>query len=105
MNEHDLRTLAQLALTDPVYPSPLFPPSPYYRFLKRLAEQLQPSLSIELGVCGGGVLAGGGGGDRVGAGLRLQAWWRNQVDAPARVVRTTGRRQDQLQVRALPTPR
>ena len=54
MNEHLLRTLAQLALQDPIYPSPLFPPSPYYRFLKRLAEQLSPSLSIELGVCGGG---------------------------------------------------
>lgn len=54
MNEHLLRTLAQHALTDPIYPSPLFPPSPYYRFLKRLAEHLQPSLSIELGVCGGG---------------------------------------------------
>lgn len=54
MNEHDLRTLAQRALSDPIYPSPLFPPSPYYRFLKRLAEHLQPSLSIELGVCGGG---------------------------------------------------
>lgn len=54
MNEHDLRALAQHALTDPIYPSPLFPPSPYYRFLKRLAEHLRPALSIELGVCGGG---------------------------------------------------
>lgn len=54
MNEFTLRTLAQQALIDPVYPSPLFPPSPYYRFLKRLAEHLQPSLSVELGVCGGG---------------------------------------------------
>lgn len=54
MNEYTLRTLAQQALTDPIYPSPLFPPSPYYRFLKRLAEMLQPRLSIELGVCGGG---------------------------------------------------
>lgn len=54
MNEFTLRTLAQQALIDSVYPSPLFPPSPYYRFLKRLAEHLQPSLSIVLGVCGGG---------------------------------------------------
>lgn len=54
MNESILYTLAQQALTDPIYPSPLFPPSPYYRFLKRLAEHLQPALSIELGVCGGG---------------------------------------------------
>ncbi len=54
MNEFTLRTIAQQALLDSVYPSPLFPPSPYYRFLKRLAEHLQPRLSIELGVCGGG---------------------------------------------------
>ena len=54
MNEYLLRTLAQQALMDSIYPSPLFPPSPYYRFLKGLAEHLQPSLSIELGVCGGG---------------------------------------------------
>jgi len=54
MNEFDLRTLAQQALLDPVYPSPLFPPSPYYRFLKRLAVHMQPRLSVVLGVCGGG---------------------------------------------------
>ncbi len=54
MNEFTLRTIAQQALLDSIYPSPLFPPSPYYRFLKRLAEVLQPRLSIELGVCGGG---------------------------------------------------
>lgn len=54
MNEFTLRTIAQQALIDPVYPSPLFPPSPYYRFLRRLAEHLKPGLSIELGVCGGG---------------------------------------------------
>ncbi len=54
MNEFTLRTIAQQALLDSIYPSPLFPPSPYYRFLKRLAEHLRPHLSIELGVCGGG---------------------------------------------------
>ena len=54
MNEFTIRTIAQQALLDSIYPSPLFPPSPYYRFLKRLAETLQPRLSIELGVCGGG---------------------------------------------------
>jgi len=54
MNEFTLRALAQQALLDSVYPSLLFPPSPYYRFLKRLAEHLQPGLSVVLGVCGGG---------------------------------------------------
>lgn len=38
----------------PVYPSPLFPPSPYYRFLQALAATLRPRLAAELGVCGGG---------------------------------------------------
>lgn len=38
----------------PVYPSPLFPPSPYYRFLQALAATLRPRLACELGVCGGG---------------------------------------------------
>jgi predicted O-methyltransferase YrrM len=38
----------------PVYPDPRFPPSLYYRFLRCLAEHMQPELSVELGVCGGG---------------------------------------------------
>lgn len=32
----------------------LFPPSIYYRFLMLLAKEFKPSLSVELGVCGGG---------------------------------------------------
>jgi len=31
-----------------------FPPSAYYRFLRLLAEEACPNLSVELGVCGGG---------------------------------------------------
>lgn len=31
-----------------------FPPSPYYRFFRIAAQNLQPRLSVELGVCGGG---------------------------------------------------
>jgi len=54
MNEYTLRTLAQRALTERPYPSTMFPPSPYYRFLKRLATEMQPGLSVVLGVCGGG---------------------------------------------------
>jgi predicted O-methyltransferase YrrM len=38
----------------PVYPDPRFPPSLYYRFLYLLAQEAQPEISVELGVCGGG---------------------------------------------------
>ena len=31
-----------------------YPPSPYYRFLRLLTEHFKPSLSVELGVSGGG---------------------------------------------------
>lgn len=54
MNESSLRHWANQALAEKPYPNPLFPPSPYYRFLRVLAQQLQPKLSVELGVCGGG---------------------------------------------------
>lgn len=54
MNNQDILALAQLALTDPPHPEPRFPPSPYYRFLERLAGAMHPRLSVELGVCGGG---------------------------------------------------
>lgn len=37
-----------------IYPNPMFPPSYYYRFLRILARELRPKLSVELGVCGGG---------------------------------------------------
>ena len=52
--EKRLRELAEQARTEDVYPSVLFPPSMYYRFLKLLAEEYKPKLSVELGVCGGG---------------------------------------------------
>jgi predicted O-methyltransferase YrrM len=35
-------------------PKVTFPPSPYYRFLKLLADEMQARLSVELGLCGGG---------------------------------------------------
>lgn len=54
MNEHTIRTLAQRALIERPYYNPLFPPSPYYRFLKLLAAEIKPKLSVVLGVCGGG---------------------------------------------------
>lgn len=63
MNKETLIRIAkQAALTGQMianYPDPTnekvtFPPSPYYRFLKLLAEHMQSRLSVELGVCGGG---------------------------------------------------
>lgn len=54
MDESTLRHWAQKALLEKPYPSPLFPPSPYYRFFRILAQELKPSLSVVLGVCGGG---------------------------------------------------
>lgn len=54
LDEAVFREWARLALSEKPYPSPLFPPSPYYRFLKVLAENLRPALCLELGVCGGG---------------------------------------------------
>jgi len=46
--------LAVQALAAPRWPSPRFPPSRYYRFLRVLAANVHPALSVELGVCGGG---------------------------------------------------
>ncbi len=63
MNKITLTRIAkQAAVTGPYflnYPDPdnekvTFPPSPYYRFLKLLAENIKSRLSVELGVCGGG---------------------------------------------------
>lgn len=54
MNSDTLLTLARMAIAEEPYPEPMFPPSPYYRFLRLLAGMLQPALSVELGVCGGG---------------------------------------------------
>lgn len=49
------------------YPDTRFPPSPYYRFLRVLAANLHPRLSVELG-CGG-----------AGASLNLAMGWRDGV--------------------------
>ena len=49
-----LEQLAEQAREEPVYPDRRFPPSLYYRFLKLLTAYIKPSLSVELGVCGGG---------------------------------------------------
>jgi predicted O-methyltransferase YrrM len=46
--------LARRAMEMEPYPDPRFPPSSYYRFLRLLAAHLHPSVSVELGVCGGG---------------------------------------------------
>jgi hypothetical protein len=63
MNEQTLTRIAkQAALSPPMvdhYPEPgsekvTFPPSPYYRFLKLIAEEIGSRLSVELGLCGGG---------------------------------------------------
>jgi hypothetical protein len=59
MNKETLTRIAQQAvLTGPMvahYPEPgnpktTFPPSPYYRFLNLLAEEMGSRLSVELGV-------------------------------------------------------
>lgn len=54
LSELSLKVWSREAIQANPYPSRLFPPSPYYRFLKVLAKELQPSLSVVLGVCGGG---------------------------------------------------
>lgn len=55
MDSHKILELANKALTiKPWPPADLFPPSRYYRFLQVLAQEMQPALSVELGVCGGG---------------------------------------------------
>ena len=54
MNESWFQLLAAQALASPPWPDPRFPPSAYYRFLRLLAQAVQPSLSVELGLGGGG---------------------------------------------------
>ncbi len=54
MNEGILTQWAGQARMSKPYYNKNFPPSPYYRFLRILAENIHPSLSVELGVCGGG---------------------------------------------------
>lgn len=52
--ESILKQWAIQALNEKPYYDPRFPPSPYYRFLRIAARNMQPGLSVELGVCGGG---------------------------------------------------
>lgn len=54
LTEHILKVWSNEAVQQRPYPSKLFPPSPYYRFLGILAKELKPKLSVVLGVCGGG---------------------------------------------------
>jgi predicted O-methyltransferase YrrM len=63
MNREILTQIAYQALAsgqmvanypDPDNPKVTFPPSPYYRFLRLLAHEMNSRLSVELGVCGGG---------------------------------------------------
>jgi len=54
MDADTLSHLADRALGASVYPNHLFPPSVYYRFLRLLAEEVLPVLSVELGVGTGG---------------------------------------------------
>jgi len=49
-----IRELATQAPNEKVYPDQRFPPSIYYRFMKLLAAEIQPTNSVVLGVCGGG---------------------------------------------------
>ncbi len=63
MNRQHLTLLAKQAslmgqmvadYPDPSNRNVTFPPSPYYRFLRLLAQDMNSRLSVELGVCGGG---------------------------------------------------
>jgi predicted O-methyltransferase YrrM len=50
----DLERIAYEAIAAKPDKLPQFPPSVYYRFLRKLAFEMRPTLSVELGVCGGG---------------------------------------------------
>jgi len=54
MTTEKLKELGETAWEGDIYPNPMFPASPYYRFLKVLAQYMKPKLSVELGVSGGG---------------------------------------------------
>ncbi len=54
LNFKIITRLSNDALMASPYPDPRFPPSPYYRFLKLLAQEMEARLSVELGVSGGG---------------------------------------------------
>ena len=67
MNETTFMQWALQAFTIQPYPDTRFPPSPYYRFLRVLAGNLHPRLSVELG-CG-----------CAGASLGLAMGWQEGV--------------------------
>ena len=54
VNREWFEELAKRAIDMPPLNNVQFPPSVYYRFLRLLAQELKPSLSVELGVSGGG---------------------------------------------------
>lgn len=54
MDAEWFRALAARAVAAEPWPDGRFPPSRYYRFLRLLAAETRPALSVELGVCGGG---------------------------------------------------
>jgi len=54
MTTDELKQIGEIAWEGDAYPNPMFPASPYYRFLKELAKYKKPKLSVELGVSGGG---------------------------------------------------
>lgn len=54
MNRERIIALAHQAEKEPIYPDPRFPPSLYYRFFRLLAAEMRPTISVELGVLGGG---------------------------------------------------
>lgn len=49
-----INQLADYARKEKPHQNPLFPPSLYYRFMKLLAADIKPTMSVVLGVCGGG---------------------------------------------------
>lgn len=54
MKKTTIERIAYEAIGQHADPYPFFPPSIYYRFLRKLAFEMRPRLSVELGVCGGG---------------------------------------------------
>lgn len=54
LNPDTLKQWAAQALSTQPHPNAMFPPSLYYRFFEVMAQNLKPSLSVVLGVCGGG---------------------------------------------------
>ncbi len=54
LSELTLKIWANEAIQSSSYPSPLFPPSAYYKFLNILNKNIKAKTAISLGVCGGG---------------------------------------------------